>query len=129
MSEPVWLHDAAVIAVHKSLIAEHGGIAELRDRNLLGSALARPRNRHAYQPDASMFDLAASYAYGLARDHAFVDGNKRIAITAVAMFLKLNGYAFRPGKADAVMTVLRLAAGDIEEAELAAWIRANTQAA
>ncbi|MGH6662284.1 MAG: type II toxin-antitoxin system death-on-curing family toxin [Rhodospirillales bacterium] len=127
MREPNWLLLEAVIAVHKMLVAEHGGIAEIRDRGLLESALARPQNRFAYEPGANLFDLAASYAYGLARNHAFVDGNKRISITAVAMFLGDNGREFAPEKMDALETFLRLAAGEVEEADLARWIERNSR--
>lgn len=129
MKEPNWLLLEAIVAVHKMLVAEHGGIAEIRDRGLLESALVRPLNRFAYEPDADLFDLAASYAYGLARNHPFVDGNKRISITAVAMFLGDNGYEFAPENLDALKTFLRLAAGEVEEAELARWIERNSRAA
>lgn len=129
MKEPNWLLLEAVVAVHKMLVAEHGGIAEIRDRGLLESALARSQNRFAYEPDANLFDLAASYAFGLARNHPFVDGNKRISITAVAMFLGDNGYEFGPEKMDALETFLRLAAGEVEEEELARWIERNSRKA
>ena len=127
MKEPNWLLLESVVAIHKSLVAQHGGIAEIRDRTLLESALARPQNRFAYEPKANLFDLAASYAYGLARNHAFVDGNKRISITAVAMFLADNDYEFAPEKLDALQTFLRLAAGEVEEADLARWIEKNSR--
>lgn len=127
--EPVWLLERAVIAVHHSLIAEHGGSAGVRDSGLLDSALARPQNRHAYDPEATVFELAAAYAFGLARNHPFVDGNKRIAFTAAAMFLTVNGYRFQPDKVDAYETFIKLAAGELDEPELARWIAANaTQA-
>jgi len=127
MKEPNWLLLEAVVAVHKMLVAEHGGIAEIRDRGLLESALARPPNRFAYESDADLFDLAAAYAFGLARNHPFVDGNKRISITAVAMFLGDNGHEFAPEKVDALETFLRLAAGEVEEEELARWIERNSR--
>ena len=129
MKEPNWLLLEAVVAVHKMLVAQHGGIAEIRDRGLLESALARAQNRFAYEPDSGLADLAASYAFGLARNHPFVDGNKRIAITAVAMFLGDNGHEFAPEKMDALETFLRLAAGEIEEGDLARWIERNSRKA
>lgn len=127
MSEPNWLLADAVIAVHAALLAEHGGAAGVRDRGSLDSALARPVNRFHYEPGTSLFDLAAAYGYGIARNHPFVDGNKRTAITAVAMFLGDNGHRLRPDKMDMLRTVLRLAAGEIDEAELGRWIAANAE--
>lgn len=128
MKEPRWLLREAVVAVHKIMIAEHGGSDVLRDDGLLESALSRPRHRFAYEKGATLFDLAAAYAYGLARNHPFVDGNKRVAITAVAMFLGDNGYRFAPDELDALKIVLRLATGEVEEKELAAWIKASATA-
>ena len=129
MKEPNWLLKSVVIAVHKMLISEHGGVAVLRDEGLLDSALSRPLNRMAYDEQANLFELAAAYAYGLARNHPFVDGNKRIALTAVAMFLGDNGYKFGPQKMDALTTFLKLAAGELAEDELADWIAANAEKA
>ncbi len=126
MKKPNWLLLQSVIAVHRMLIAEHGGVAEVRDLGLLESALARPVNRLGYEEESSLFDLAAAYAYGLARNHPFVDGNKRIAITAVAMFLAQNGHRFVPDKMDALKTFIELAAGGMEEDELAEWIKMNS---
>ena len=129
MTEPRWLLKEAVIAVHKMLVAEHGGDSHLRDAGLLESALARPANRYAYDSEATVFGLAAAYAFGLARNHPFVDGNKRIAITAVAMFLTDNGYQFVPDHEEALHTFLALAAGDVEEDALARWIANNAEPA
>jgi death-on-curing protein len=126
MKEPTWLPSKSVVAVHQILIAEHGGIAHIRDNNLLESALSRPRNLLAYGDEVSCHDLAAAYAFGLARNHPFVDGNKRIAFTAIAMFLEINGYSFEPEKMDALQTIRRLAAGDMEEEALARWIGKNS---
>ncbi len=126
MKQPNWLLMDAVISVHGTLVAEHGGAVGIRDQGLLESALARPQNRYAYEDTAMMFDLAASYAYGLARNHPFVDGNKRIAITAAAMFLGDNGYRFVPDKMDALKMFLALAAGEVEEEILARWIERNS---
>lgn len=126
MTEPEWLLDAAVIAVHKWLIAEHGGADGLRDRGLLESALAKPRNRWLYE-GADMPTLAAAYAYGLSKNHCFVDGNKRIAFTAAAMFLDLNELRLIATEIAAVTAMLKLAASESTEVEFAAWIAANSQ--
>ena len=118
----VWLNSAVVIAVHEVQLAEHGGGAGVRDQNLLASALSRPQNLAAYgKPDAS--DLAAAYGFGISRNHAFIDGNKRTGFVAAVMFLRLNGYRLVADDASKVLTMLAVAAGDISEAEFAAWIR------
>lgn len=118
----VWLNSAVVIAVHEAQLAEHGGGAGVRDHNLLTSALSRPHNLAAYgKPDVA--DLAAAYGYGISRNHAFVDGNKRAGFVAVVMFLRLNGYKLVIDDASKVMTMLSVAAGELSEAEFAAWIR------
>ncbi len=118
----VWLNSAVIIAVHEAQLAEHGGGAGVRDHNLLASALSRPHNLAAYgKPDVA--DLAAAYGYGISRNHAFVDGNKRAGFVAVAMFLRLNGYKLVTDDASKVMTMLAVAAGELSEAEFAAWIR------
>lgn len=122
-----WIDRAALVLLHDESLAEHGGRAGMRDAGLLDSALARPLNLTAYgQPDFA--DLAASYAFGLAQNHAFVDGNKRAAFLAVGLFLYLNGYRLRTTQADATITMLGLAAGDISEADFAAWLRRHAQA-
>ena len=126
MKQPNWLLMDAVISVHGMLVVEHGGAAGVRDQGLLESALARSQNRLAYDDKATIFDLAASYAYGLARNHPFVDGNKRIAITAAAMFLADNGYSFVPEKMDALKMFLALAAGEVAEDVLSRWIERNS---
>lgn len=117
------------MAIHYTLVEEHGGLADIRDIGLLESALARPLNRFAYDQQATLFELAAEYAFGLARNHPFADGNKRIAITVVAMFLGDNGYNFAPDHMDALKTTLRLAAREVAEPELSRWIKANAQKA
>ena len=118
----VWLNSAVVIAVHEAQLAEHGGGAGVRDQNLLASALSRPQNLAAYgKPDAS--DLAAAYGFGISRNHAFIDGNKRTGFVAAVMFLRLNGYSLVADDASKVLTMLAVAAGDISEAEFAVWIR------
>jgi len=126
MTAPIWLLKDAVIALHKYLVAEHGGVADVRDIGLLESALARPENKFAYELGATIHDLAAAYAFGLARNHPFVDGNKRIAFTAIAMFLEPNGYRFEPEPVEAYNVIIALAAGDLPEEDLARWIAANS---
>jgi death-on-curing protein len=118
----VWLNSAVVIAVHEAQLAEHGGGAGVRDQNLLASALSRPQNLAAYgEPDVS--DLAAAYGFGISRNHAFIDGNKRTGFVAAVMFLRLNDYNLVTDDTSKVLTMLAVAAGDISEAEFAAWIR------
>lgn len=121
-----WLNKRALIAAHDEQIAEHGGAPGLRDDGLLDSALGRPENLAAYG-DPDVFELAAAYAFGLARNHAFVDGNKRIAGIAAETFLALHGFSLTVGDADFVMTVLSLAAGELAEADLADWLRTNSR--
>lgn len=117
-----WIDKAALQLLHDESLAEHGGRAGLRDEGLLDSALGKPLNLVAYgDPDAA--DLAASYASGLAKNHPFVDGNKRAAFLAVGMFLYLNGYRLQATQADATLQVLGLAAGDVSQDAFAAWIR------
>lgn len=130
MREPEWLSKALILAIHDEQLAEHGGGAGIRDRDvheggLLDSALARPQNRFAYDATADLATLAAAYAFGLARSHPFIDGNKRTAFVAAELFLDLNGMILTASDADCVLTMLRLAAGDIEEEGFAAWLRAN----
>lgn len=121
--EPEWLLESAVLAVHRMLIAEHGGMDGVRDRGLLSSSLARPKNLLSYtNPPPSLFDLAASYAYGLAKNHCFVDGNKRIALTAALMFLELNGLRLEAPKMVTYTIMVGLAAGDVTEAGFSAWL-------
>jgi death-on-curing protein len=117
-----WISERALLLLHGESLAEHGGSEGLRDPGLLASALARPANLAAYgEPDFA--ELAACYCYGLTRNHPFVDGNKRAAFLALGMFLHLNGYRLSTTQADATLTMLAAAAGDITEPELAGWIR------
>lgn len=119
-----WVDKRALLLLHGESLAEHGGGEGVRDEGLLDSALARPLNLLAYEkPDFA--ELAASYGYGLAKNHAFVDGNKRAAFLAVGLFLYLNGYRLQTSQADATLSVLALAAGDISEVQFTAWIRAH----
>jgi len=118
----VWIDPEVILAVHEEQLAEHGGGAGVRDAGLMESALAKPVNLAAYgDPDAA--DLAAAYGFGLARNHPFVDGNKRTAFVAVELFLALNGWTLTASDADCVMTMLSLAAGELDEATFAAWLR------
>jgi death-on-curing protein len=125
MNEPVWVLPAVASVVHQMLLSEHGGLPGLRDEALLDSALNRPKQRFAYDRQVSIFDLAASYSYGLAMNHPFVDGNKRVALSVGAIFLGLNGYAFGADEAEAVVVFQKLAGGDLPEEDLADWFKGN----
>jgi death-on-curing protein len=124
MPNIVWLLEETLTAIHHRQIAEHGGSEGLRDEGLLLSALARPQNLLAYgEPAPDLASLAAAYAYGIARNHPFVDGNKRTALVAARTFLILNGVDLKATQDDKVLTFLNLAEGAISEEELADWIR------
>jgi death-on-curing protein len=117
-----WVDKRALLLLHGESLAEHGGADGIRDEGLLDSALSRPINLEAYgQPDFA--ELAASYGFGLAKNHAFMDGNKRACFLAVGLFLYLNGYRLKATQADATLAVFALASSDLSEAEFAAWIR------
>ncbi len=124
-----WISKPALILLHDESLAEHGGGEGVRDAGLLDSALARPLNVVAYSDPARPPDvatLAASYGVGLAKNHAFVDGNKRAAFLAVGLFLALNGWRLQCSQSDATLTMLALAAGELTEDEFADWLRAHT---
>jgi death-on-curing protein len=122
MSEWRWVNRRVLLLLHEESLVEHGGASGLRDEGMLDSALSRPLNLALYEsPDIA--DLAASYGMGLAKNHAFVDGNKRAAFLALGMFLALNGYKLRTTQVDATLTMLAVAAGDISEKVLAQWVR------
>ena len=125
MNEPIWLRRDALELLHSESIAEHGGADGLRDESLFESALARPINLHAYEGVTDIARLAASYAFGLAKNHAFVDGNKRIAFIAAGLFMYLNGWRLTADQAQATLVMLSLASGSFSEDELAEWIRKN----
>ncbi len=122
--EPVWVQIEVALAVHDRQLAEHGGGTGLRDPGLLESALARPQNQWAYGAD-DLCALGAAYAYGIARNHPFVDGNKRTAWVLARLFLALNAVTIAFDDADAIRTVLALAAGELSEEDLADWFRAH----
>jgi len=124
VSEPVWIDRAALTLAHEESVAEHGGPSGVRDAGLLESALARPQNAWSYG-ERDLCELAALYAHGVAKNHPFVDGNKRTAFIVAIAFLELNGLAFTAGEADAAVQVIALAAGEIDAAEFAAWLRGN----
>jgi len=121
------LSSDVLCAVHAEQLAEHGGLAGLRDANALQSALARAEQL-AHYGSLDGAELAAAYGFGIARNHPFSDGNKRTAFVATELFLVLNGFELQATDADCVITMLGLAAGDIDEASFAAWIRAHIQA-
>jgi death-on-curing protein len=122
MSDWVWIQRRVIIAAHDEQLAEHGGASGIRDVGLLESALARAENLAAYgDPDVAA--LAAAYGFGIARNHPFVDGNKRAALIASELFLAINGHELEVGDAECVLTILSLAAGELDETEFAAWLR------
>jgi death on curing protein len=122
MEEPVWLNRVVVEAIHLDQIREHGGQSGLRDEGLLESALARPRNVWSYSPDATLSRLAGEYGFGLARNHPFMDGNKRTAFVAMNVFLILNGFEIEAPEAEVVEVMLRVADGTLDLAGLEQWI-------
>ena len=122
MKDPRWLTVEETIAIHGEQLAIFGGSSGIRDQGLLESALGRPLNRFRYE-DGDLAELAAAYAYGLSRNHAFVDGNKRIAFAAMMVFLRINGVRFAPPAEEATLIMIDLAAGEVEEAGLVRWIR------
>lgn len=126
MKAPVWVLRETVLALHEQLLALYGGAAGLRDVGLFDSALARPKNLFAYEKP-TVFALGGSYAFGLVKNHPFVDGNKRTGFAVAALFLQLNGWRLEAGQADAVVQTLGLAAGAIDEAEYATWLTANSR--
>ena len=117
-----WISKPALLLLHAESLAEHGGSPGIRDEGLLDSALARPQNLLAYgEPDAAA--LAAAYGSGVARNHPFIDGNKRAALLSIGLFLHLNGWRLTASQADTTRTMLALAAGDLPEDTLADWLR------
>jgi death-on-curing protein len=129
VKEPVWVREIEALAFHTHQIALFGGSDGVRDRGLLDSALARPKNLFAYAERVlTMADLAAPYAFGICSNHPFVDGNKRTAMEVAFVFLEFNGIAMTVSQEEACVTFLRLAAGEITESELTLWFADNTTA-
>ena len=124
MNQWKWVNRQVLLLLHDESLAEHGGASGLRDEGLFESALARPFNRALYE-QADIASLAASYGVGLAKNHPFVDGNKRAAFLAIGLFLAMNGYRLQASQADATLTVMDVAAGVMEESDFAQWIRDN----
>lgn len=130
MREPIWIDANALRLLHGETLAEFGGLSGIRDalkdtashKGLFLSALARPQNLFAYEKVTSISRLAGAYAYGIARNHPFNDGNKRAAFLAIGMFLAINGFLLKVEPTEAVNTMLALAAGDLSELELVSWI-------
>jgi death-on-curing protein len=121
----IWINRRALLLLHGESLVLHGGAQGIRDEGLLDSALARPENLFHYGiPD--LFDCAAAYAFGLAKNHPFIDGNKRAGFLGAGMFLRLNGYRLTATPQDATLTMLALAAGEIGESDYAAWLRTHT---
>ncbi len=123
---PEWLEIKDVVHFHRMLIEEHGGLDGIRDEGALESTLARPAQLLHYQPDASLCDLAACYGFGFVKNHVFHDGNKRISLTSIDVFLQLNGFQLKAEEADAVLTIRDVATSVMGESELAVWIKENS---
>ena len=124
MSEPIWLTRQIIVAIHDEQLAIHGGASGLRDQGMLESTLDRPRNKWAYE-NAELLELAAAYAFAIAGNHPFVDGNKRSSLLALYTFLGLNGIDFVVPEAEAAAIIIALAAGEVSEESLTRWIRDN----
>jgi len=123
MKEPRWLSTVTVLTIHSDQITSHGGSFGLRDRGLLQSALARPRNRFHYESESDLLALAACYGFGIARNHPFVDGNKRVAFQAMYVFLGLNGLRVDADEEEVVGLMVAVAAGGIDEEGIAVWLQ------
>ncbi len=128
MKPPTWLLKEVELALHEQSLSLFGGLEGVRDESMLDSALRRPQNRAAYE-QPGIFDLAAAYAFGLAKNHPFFDGNKRIAFLSAVTFLEANGHTFTGSEVDAVLKTLALAAGELDEAGFATWLAENSQPA
>ena len=123
-----WLPENAIIAIHGELMAEHGGLTGPTDSKLLSATLARPLHLKTYSnPAPTLFQYAASYGYGFAKNHCFKDGNKRVSLVSIDVFLSLNGYELVADEVDAAITIEALAASGISEDELSLWIEKNTR--
>lgn len=125
--EPIWIETRDAVAIHDRLLALYGGATGLRDRGLRESALARPRQHHAYAEAPDIVEMTALYTAGLVRNHPFVDGNKRTGFVIGVLFLELHGFGFKASEEDATQAVMALAAGTLDEAGYAAWMGENTK--
>ncbi len=125
--EPVWIDERDALAIHDRLMADHDGAQGLRDEGLLQSALARPRQHHAYAHSPDVIEMAALYTAGIVRNHPFVDGNKRTGFVLGALFLELNGFKFIASEEDATQAIFSLAAGTLDEAAFTVWLRVNSK--
>jgi death-on-curing protein len=125
MKEPAWVLENVAQAVHSMLLASHGGGSGIREKALLDSELARPRQKYTYEPNISIFVLAAAYSFGIAKNHLFVDGSKRTAFTIGTLFLEINGFHLGAPEPDAAITFEKLASGQLDEAELAGWFETH----
>jgi death-on-curing protein len=123
--EPKWIDKRALLLLHEESLALFGGARGLRDEGMLDSALARPLNQYLYDKASDVAALAAAYGFGIAKNHAFIDGNKRASFLSIGLFLALNGWRLRTDQVDAIQTMLALAAGTLPEAGLAEWIRSH----
>ena len=126
--DPRWISKKALLLLHEESLAMFGGAPGMRDEGLIDSALARPQNTRADIAASTLADVAASSAFGLAKNHAFVDGNKRIAFLSIGLFLGINGHRLKADQVDAIRTMMALAASEIDEPQLATWISKNTVA-
>jgi death-on-curing protein len=122
VNEPNWLTEQIVLAIHEGLISQYGGLSGVRDYPLLEASLARPRHRFSYQPEVSLWELAAAYGFAVCKNHPFVDGNKRTAFMTMYVFLRLNGYDFNAPEPEIVLVLESLASGEIDENTLQVWL-------
>jgi len=123
---PRWIELSVVLAVHEQQISEHGGLLGIRDLGMIESALGRPQNLLLYN-DPDLFDLAAAYGFGLARNHGFIDGNKRTAYVVTRLFLILNGQDIRASAVEKVTTFEKVGKGEIDQSALASWLRSHSK--
>jgi death on curing protein len=127
VSEPFWLNEAIVKAMHEDQLAQHGGLCGIRDNNLFLASLDRPKNLLAYgDPTPTIFDLAAAYGYAFVKNHAFIDGNKRVAFVSMATFIELNGYSLDILETEVVLMIERLATGKETQESIAEWLKKNS---
>jgi death-on-curing protein len=127
MEEPIWISSDAIRHIHAELIREHGGSYGVRDEGLIEAALARPRQRWTCHADAGLPELAAAYAFGLAKNHGFIDGNKRVAFMAAYAFLRTNGLRLVASEPEAYAVMIDVASGNLSEEDLGRWIRASVE--